>query len=40
MSENGEIYTIGKNVTLLSAVTVVTNLTSAPKVRKLRFVSA
>ena len=31
MSENGEIYTIGKNVTLPSAVTAVTNLTSAQR---------
>ena len=28
MSENGEIYTIDKNLTLTSAVTAVTNLTS------------
>ena len=30
MSENGEIYTAGKNFTLLLAVTAWTNLTSAP----------
>ena len=29
MSENGEIYTAGKNFTLPPVVTVVTNLTSA-----------
>ena len=29
MSENGEIYTVGKNFTLLPAVTAVTNSTSA-----------
>ena len=28
MSENGEIYTVGKNFTLLLAVTAVTNSTS------------
>ena len=31
MSENGEIYTAGKNFTLLPAVTAVTNLTSGPR---------
>ena len=31
MSENGEIYTAGKNVTLLPAVTAWTNSTSAIK---------
>ena len=29
MSENGEIYTAGKNFTLTAAVTAVTNLTPA-----------
>ena len=29
MSENGKIYTAGKNLTLLPAVTAVTNSTSA-----------
>ena len=30
MSENGEIYTAGKNFTLPPAVTAVTNITSVP----------
>ena len=32
MSENGEIYTAGKNFTLPPAVTAVTNSTSAEKI--------
>ena len=34
MSENGEIYTAGKNFTLPPAVTAVTNLTSGEKVNR------
>ena len=34
MSENGEIYTGGKNFTLPPAVTALTNLTSAPDQRE------
>ena len=34
MSENGEIYTAGKNFTLLPAVTALTNITSDNKKTK------
>ena len=37
MSENGKIYTAGKNFTLLPAVTAVTNLTSEYPVSKPTF---
>ena len=33
MSENGEIYTAGKNFTLPPAVTALTNITSAIKTK-------
>ena len=39
MSENGDIYTAGKNFTLVPAVTAVTDLTSAIASRPLSFPS-